>query len=112
MPKKTSKNEKSLGRKKGRSSKATGKNSGKKKLKNSKDKPSKVNLWPYQETLPALPKSLKLDRSSLANLECRTQYQIAAVKIENEHARDNEVFRMFGNMMNQDAGVAAKTYPL
>ena len=104
MLKKTSKNEKSPGGKKGRSSRATGKNSGKKKLKNSKDKPSKVNSWLYQETLPALPESAKLDRNSLANLKYRTQYQIAAVNIENKHARDNEVFCMFGNMMNQDTG--------
>ena len=101
--KKSSKNEKSLGGKKGRSSRATGKNSGKKNPKISKDKPSKANLWLYQETLPVLPESLKLDRNNLAKLECRTQYQIASVKKENEHARDNEVFHRFGNMNNQDA---------
>ena len=77
---------------------------GKKGSSTGKKKGTKTNRWPYQEKLPPLLESMKLDIKELANLECRSQYQISSVKIENEQARDNEVFRMFWAMMNQDAG--------
>ena len=32
------------------------------------------------------------------------QYQISTVKLENEQATDNELYRIFGAMMNQDSG--------
>ena len=73
-------------------------------LQQVKKKGTKTNPWPYQEKLPSLLESMKLDIKELENLECRSQYQISTVKIENEQACDNELFRIFGAMMNQDAG--------
>ena len=59
------------------------------------------NPWPYADNIPLLHEADKLD---VNDLECRSQYQISTVKIENEQARDNEVYRIFGSMMNQDSG--------
>ena len=49
-------------------------------------------------------KTGKIDIKGLELLECRQQYQISLVKLENETARDNELFHIFGTMVNQDAG--------
>ena len=63
-----------------------------------------VNPWSYAETVPLLPEMEKIDVKGLESLECRSQYQISVVKLENEKAQDNELFYIFGSMMNQDAG--------
>ena len=44
-----------------------------------------------------------MDVKGLESLECRSQYQISVVKLENEKAQDNELFHIFGSMINQDA---------
>ena len=62
------------------------------------------NPWLYAETVPLLPKTGKIDIKGLESLECRQQYQISLVKLENKTARDNELFHIFGSMVNQDAG--------
>ena len=64
----------------------------------------KSNPWSYAETVPLLPETGKIDIKGLELLECRQQYQISLVKLENEMARDNELFRIFGTMVNQDTG--------
>ena len=73
----------------------------KKKLISDRLKP---NPWSYTETVPLLPETGKIDIKGLELLECRQQYQISLVKLENKMARDNELFRIFGTMVNQDAG--------
>ena len=78
-----------------------GKTKRKKKLMSDK---LKSNPWSYAETVPLLPETGKIDIKGLELLECRQQYQISLVKLENEMARDNELFRIFGTMVNQDAG--------
>ena len=45
-----------------------------------------VNPWSYAETVPLLPETGKIDVKGLESLECRSQYQISAVKLENEQA--------------------------
>ena len=62
-----------------------------------------ANPWLYAETVPLLPETGKIDIKGLESLECRQQYQISVVKLENEKARDNEHFCIFGSMVNQDA---------
>ena len=52
--------------------------------------------------MPLLPDTGKIDIKGLESLECRQQYQILLVKLENETARDNELFCIFGSMVNQD----------
>ena len=64
----------------------------------------KSNPWSYAETVPLLPETGQIDIKGLELLECRQQYQISLVKLENEMARDNELFCIFGTMVNQDAG--------
>ena len=44
-----------------------------------------------------------MDIKDLEQLECHTQFQISTVKLENEQVRDNELYRIFGVMMNQDS---------
>ena len=71
--------------------------------KNSKSDGIQPNPWLYAETVPLLPETGKIDIKGLELLECRQQYQISLVKLENETARDNELFHIFGTMVNQDA---------
>ena len=61
------------------------------------------NPWPHAETVPLLLETSKFDIKDLEQLECHTQFQISTVKLENEQARDNELYRIFGAMMNQDS---------
>ena len=72
-----------------------------KKLKSDGIQP---NPWLYPETVPLLPETGKIDIKGLESLECRQQYQISLVKLGNETSRDNELFCIFGSMVNQDAG--------
>ena len=72
--------------------------------KKSKSDSIPANPWLYAETVPLLPETGKIDIKGVESLECRLQYQISVVKLENEKARDNELFPIFGSMMNQDAG--------
>ena len=72
--------------------------------KKSKSDGIPANPWLYAETVPLLPETGKIDIKGLESLECRLQYQISVVKLENKKARDNELFCIFGSMMNQDAG--------
>ena len=53
----------------------------KKKLKSDGIQP---NPWLYAETVPLLPETGKIDIKGLESLECRQQYQISLVKLENE----------------------------
>ena len=77
-----------------------GKTKHKKKLMSDK---LKSNPWSYAETVPLLPETGKIDIKGLELLECRQQYQISLVKLENKIARDNELSHIFGTMVNQDA---------
>ena len=72
--------------------------------KKSKSDGIAVNPWSYAETVPLLPETGNIDVKGLESLECISQYQISVVKLENEKARDNELFCIFSSMMNQDAG--------
>ena len=72
--------------------------------KKSKSDGIPVNPWSYAETVPLLPEMGKIDVKGLESLECGSQYQISVVKLEKEKAQDNELFHIFGSMMNQDAG--------
>ena len=72
--------------------------------KKSKSDGIQPNPWLYAETVPLLPETGKIDIKGLESLECRQQYQISLVKLENETARDNELLHIFGTMVNQDAG--------
>ena len=74
-----------------------------KRKKKSKSDGIPANPWLYAETVPLLPETGKIDIKGLESLECRPQYQISVVKLENKKARDNELFCIFGSMMNQDA---------
>ena len=75
-----------------------------KRRKKSKSDGIQPNPWLYAETVPLLPETGKIDIKGLESLECRQQYQILLVKLENETARDNELFHIFGSMVNQDTG--------
>ena len=75
-----------------------------KRRKKSKSDGIQPNPWLYAETVPLLPETGKIYIKGLESLECRQQYQISLVKLENEAAGDNELFRIFGSMVNQDAG--------
>ena len=80
---------------------ATSRSKTKCKKKSMSDK-LKSNPWSYAETVPLLPETEKIDIKGLEFLGCRQQYQISLVKLENEMARDNELFHIFGTMVNQD----------
>ena len=71
--------------------------------KKSKSDGIPANPWLYAETVPLLPEMGKIDVKGLESLECRSQYRISVVKLENKKAQDNEHFHIFGSMMNQDA---------
>ena len=52
--------------------------------KKSKSDGIPANPWLYAETVPLLPEMGKIDIKGLESLECRLQYQISVVKLENK----------------------------
>ena len=70
--------------------------------KESKKQKEKVNPWQYVGKLKAIPERARLDKTDLAMLNCRLKYCIKTVLLKDETARDNEIYRLFGELVNKD----------
>ena len=61
------------------------------------------NLWAYQINLELLLESGKLSKDDVLSLCCRDKYCIRSVMFSTLEERDDEVYRMFGDMVGQNA---------
>ena len=65
--------------------------------------PGEDNLWPYTDTVPPLPEADKLTKSNVLQIECYSRYKIRNnTHIVDEKSANNEVYRMFGEMLSQN----------
>ena len=65
--------------------------------------PGEGNPWPYKDTVPPLPEADKLTRSDVLQIECRSRYKIRNnTHIVDEKSANDEVYRMFGEMLSQN----------
>ena len=65
--------------------------------------PGEDNLWPYTDTVPPLPEADKLTKSNVLQIECCSRYKIRNnTHIVDEKSANNEVYRMFGEMLSQN----------
>ena len=62
---------------------------------------SEENSWTYQHNLPLLLESDKLTKDELLSLTCRDKYCIKSVMFESPRDRDDELYRIFGDMVGQ-----------
>ena len=65
--------------------------------------PGEGNPWAYKTTVPPLPDSDKLTKDEVLQIECHAHYKIRSnVHIMDEESANNEVFRMFREMLAQE----------
>ena len=62
---------------------------------------SEENPWAYQHNLQWLSEADKLTKDELLLLTCRDKYCIKSVMFENSKDRDDELYRIFGDMVGQ-----------
>ena len=68
-----------------------------------KEAPGEDNPWPYKDTVPPLPEADKLTKSNDLQIEWRFCYKIRNnIDIVDEKSANNEVYRMFGEMLSQN----------
>ena len=65
--------------------------------------PEFTNPWPYADTLPTLSEALKLDRKSLSELECRSEYIIKS-DIEFDSNSNDQIYHLFGELISKEPG--------
>ena len=71
--------------------------------KKTRKKPGSGNPWAYKESLKPIKEEDVLSSDELLKLECRNHYRIRpSVHVMDEQSV-NDVFRMFGEMLGQDA---------
>ena len=64
--------------------------------------PGSGNPWAYKESLKPIKEDDALSSDKLLNLECRNHYRIRpSVHVTDEQSVNDEVFRMFGEMLGQ-----------
>ena len=68
-----------------------------------RDKKSDENPWAYQATLEPLLETTKLSRDDMSALCCMDKYQIQGVMFNSPKERNDEVYRIFGDMVGQNA---------
>ena len=59
------------------------------------------NPWTYQQNLTLLLETDKLSRDELLTLTCRDKYCIKSVMFESPKDRDDELYRIFGDLVGQ-----------
>ena len=62
---------------------------------------SEENPWTCQHNLPLLLESDKLTKDELLSLTCRDKYCIKSMMFESPRDRDDELYRIFGDMVGQ-----------
>ena len=62
---------------------------------------SEENPWAYQHNLQLLSEADKLTKDELLSLTCRDKYCIKTVMFENPRDWDDELYRIFGDMVGQ-----------
>ena len=62
---------------------------------------SEENPWDYQHNMQLLSEADKLTKDELLSLTCRDMYCIKTVMFENPRDRDDELYRIFGDMVGQ-----------
>ena len=71
------------------------------RTKGKKNKES-TNPWPYLTTLTLVLEKERLDKKDLATLCCRLKYCVKSVMITDENHWNNEVYRIFGELVDKD----------
>ena len=65
--------------------------------------PGSSNHWVYKECLEPITEDEVLNINKILNLECRSHYKIRpSVHVIDDQSANDEVFRMFGEMLGQD----------
>ena len=59
------------------------------------------NPWTYQQNLTLLLETDKLSMDELLTLTCRDKYCIKSVLFESPKDRDDELYRIFGDLVGQ-----------
>ena len=59
------------------------------------------NPWTYQQNLALLLETDKLTRDELLTLTCRDKYCIKSMMFESPKDRDDELYRIFGDLVGQ-----------
>ena len=73
------------------------------KGKKSRKTPGSGNPWAYKECLEPITEDEALNSNEILNLECRSHYKIRpSVHVVDDKSANDEVFRMFGEMLGQD----------
>ena len=62
---------------------------------------SEENPWTYQQNLALLWETDKLTRDEILTLTCRDKYCIKSMMFESPKDRDDELYRIFGDMVGQ-----------
>ena len=71
--------------------------------KKARKMPGSGNPWAYKECVEPINKDDMFSSNEIINLECRNRYRIRpSVYVTDEWSANDEVFRMFGEMMGQD----------
>ena len=74
--------------------------SGRKKIVKGQRK-GEENPWTYQQNLALLLETDKLTRDEILTLPCRDKYCIKSVMFESPKDRDDELYRIVGDMVGQ-----------
>ena len=68
--------------------------------------PGNGNPWVYKEKLKPFLEAGKLSRSVVLQIECRDRCKIrTSLHVTDEQTANDEMFRMFGEMLGQDAPI-------
>ena len=70
----------------------------------SKDEKETENPWAFCDSLPTLMEDDKLNKASIAKHSCIDKFGIKQVQVSyvSETARNNEIYKLFGNLVGQD----------